>query len=253
MNLDFALVNRALGSIGMAPLTDEDKLAENEAWQTAMSYYLQTMLEALAQVEWTSAKRRRELAPARMPRKHNPDFACAYDLPLDCAKAIELDGREYFEIEAGVLYTDAAPARLLYVGNGRQLRELQSLHGGNARRRLTDSYLSGGDASRDRRYEWGDKLLSGGNAQRVPPQQPPEDGEDFPDYRDLRLEPNFYLYWECLLSAKYALRLTDKPDLAIVYFNKAQAIGRAAEAVSREQAAGRRKAAPSWQEELGLS
>ena len=107
--------------------------------------------------------------------------------------------------------------------------------------------------------EWGDNILSGGNARRGAVPVPftdavsiPEEDEDFPDYRELRLEANFYLYWECLLSAKYALRLTDRPGLAGEFYAKAQAAGRAADAISREQSAGRRKAAPTWQEALGL-
>jgi hypothetical protein len=94
-----------------------------------------------------------------------------------------------------------------------------------------------------------DNILSGGNARRKEPAPP---SEDFPDYREPSLEAGFYLYWECLLSAKYALRLTGKPDLAFTFFNKAQAIGRAAEAASIANSAARVKAPPSWQEELGL-
>ena len=249
MNLDFALVNRALLNIGQAQITETDKQAGNEAWRTAKDYYLTTMLEALSQVEWTGAKRRRELCPAKMPHKRHADFACTYDLPIDCAKPIELDEHEYFEVEANLLYTNVSPARLLYVSNGRLLADQAVISGGNARRRLTGVYITGGDAGRVRRWEWGDNLISGGNAGREPPVL---STDDFPDYREQRLESNFYHYWENLLSAKYALRLTDTPDLAVVYFNKAAAIGRAAEVVSIKRSAGRIKAADTWQEALGL-
>lgn len=249
MNMDFALVNRALLNIGMAPLTSADKQAGNEAWRTARDYFLETMLESLAQVEWTGAKRRRELSPARMPLRKHADFAYAYDLPIDCAKPIELDGQEFFKVEGALLYTDTTPARLLYVSNGRHLANQKEITGGNARRKRTSEYISGGDATRSRRYEWGDNVISGGNAKRKVPVPP---ADDYPDYREQRLEPNFYLYWENLLSSKYALRLTDKPDISMVYFQKAQAIGRAAEVVSLAGSAARKKAAETWQEELGL-
>ena len=249
MNMDFALVNRALLNIGMAQITGADKLAGNEAWRTAKDYYLVTMLEALSQVEWTGAKRRRELCPAMMPHKGNADFGHAYDLPIDCAKPIELDAQEYFEVEANLLYTDASPARLMYVSNGRLLADQAVISGGTAGRRLAGAYITGGDAGRARRWEWGDNLISGGNAGRGAPVL---STDDFPDYRELRLESNFYLYWENLLSAKYALRLTDTPELAVMYFNKAAAIGRAAEVVSIKRSAGRIKAADTWQEALGL-
>jgi len=274
MNLNFALVNRALLNIGKAPITEADKKAGNEAWRTAKEYFLSTMLEALSQAEWTGAKRRRELCPAQMPRKRNADFAFAYDLPIDCAKPIELDAQEYFEVEANLLYVNAAPcrhcgrcqrynrprrsscrhrckarARLLYVSNGKRLADQAVVQGGNARRVLTDGYVTGGDADRIRRHEWHDNLLSGGNARR---KAPAPSSEDFLDYREMNLEPNFYLYCENLLSAKFALRLTERPDLAAAFFNKAQAIGRAAEVTSIAGSAARIKAPPSWQEELGL-
>jgi len=261
MNLDFALVNRALLNIGMAQLVPDDRKENNEAWRTAKGYFLDTMLEALEQVEWTGAKRRRELCPAQMPFKGNSDFAYAYSLPIECAKPIELDGQAYFEVEGRLLYTDGTPARLLYVSNGRRLIDQVFVSAGGSRRPLVPSYYTGGNADRARRHEWGDNIITGGNAlsERISGEDgsltvapPREADEDFPDYRELRLEPNFYLYWENLLSSKYALRLTDKPDLTMVYFNKAIAIGRAAEVVSIQHSAAKRKAADTWQEELGL-
>ena len=249
MNLDFALVNRALLNIGMMPLSIDDKAADNETWKTAKDYFLVTMLEALAQVEWTGAKRRRELTPVMMPIKANADFVHAYSLPIDCAKPIELDGQEYYKVEGNKLFTDADPARLLYVSNGKQFIDQEFISGGNARRPYYEDYITGGNARRNYRIEQGDNFISGGSAKerRFTPSE-----DDYPEYRALRLEPNFYLYWECLLSSKYALRLTDKPDLSVIYFNKAIAIGRAAEAISAAGAAGRKKAPDTWQEELGL-
>lgn len=266
MNLDFALVNRALMNIGKNPLTQTDRETDNEAWQTARDFFLHTMLEALAQVEWTGAKRRRELAPARMNYKRNREFAHAYALPMDCAKPVELDGQEYYKVEASVLFTDAAPARLLYVSsgkrfigfwkrervNGKWVVKMEAASGGGASRRLTPEYISGGDGRRGRRLEWGDGFISGGGGSRkVTP--PPEAFEDYPDYRALPLEPNFYLYWECLLSGKYALRMTDQPGLADAWLAKAMAYGRAAEVVSIAGSAGRKKAPGTWQEDLGLN
>ena len=262
MNMDFALASRALGNIGMAPITREDKEAGTEAWETAKAYYLQTMLEALAQAEWNSAKRRRELAPARMQRWRNLNFKFAYELPVDCARTVELQGQEYFEVEASVLYTDAAPALLLYISNGRRLIDQPVMQGGGSRRGLSwneQDYIWGGDARRSRRHcPHEDNTVTGGGAGRPthtsPPEAPPppEAEEDFPDYREMKLEPNLLLYWEYLLSSKYALRLTDKPELSMLYLNKAQAIGMAASAITSEQAAARRTAQPSWQESLGL-
>jgi len=261
MNIDFALVNRALMNINMEKLLSEnDRNEDSKEWQTAFAYYLNTMLETLAQVEWTGAKRRRELTPAQMPVKRHAEFAHVFCLPLDCAKTVELDGHEVFSVEAGLLYTDASPARLLYVSNGKRFIDQTVISGGNASRKPAPHYITGGNADRARRIEWGDNVVSGGNADTprtgsgnsvsVPP--PTEASEDYPEYRDLELEPNFYLYWEYLLSARYANRLTDQPGLADAWFAKALAIGRAAEAVSLAGSSGRRKAPDTWQEQLGL-
>jgi hypothetical protein len=255
MKLDCALVNRALLNLGMEPITPADREAENEAWRTAKAFYLQTMLEALEQVEWTSAKRRRELTPAPAPHLKNADFAYAYDLPLDCAKPIELEGREYFELEGFLLYTDAAPARLLYITTGRRMRRTLDtppvIAGGDAGRNphSPPEHITGGDAGRAHRVHHADGAADGGDAERG---APPDPADDFPDYWTLHLEPAFYLYWENLLSAKYALRLTGKPDLSAYFFNKAQAIGKQAQTTSAARSAARRIPAPSWQEQLGL-
>ena len=252
MNMDLALVNRALGNLGKETLSDIDRESKTESFLTAKAYYLQTMLETLERVEWTSALRRRELAPWRMPIKGSPDFARAYEVPYDCARPVELDGREPFKVEGPILYADADPARLLYVSNGRVFYcPGGTVSGGNAfTRRDPDFYLSGGDADSHRRRERGDPVLGGGSASREPFV---ESADDFPDYRELRLEPNFYWYWECLLTAKYASRLKDEPGRADIWLAKAIAVGRDAQAASRQKAAGRRVAAPTWQEELGLA
>ena len=256
MNLDSALVNRALRNLGMNPLDpDAGRRNNSEEWQTAKEYYLGTMLEALARVEWTGAKRRRELTPAQMPHKKNRDFAFAYDIPLDCAKPVELDGQGNFEAEANLLYTSERPARLLYVSNGKRFIDQDVISAGSSSRRPTPDHVTGGDARRTCRLEWGDNIIYGGSAYPgrpsvIPP--PPEASDDFPEYRELRLEPNFYLYWEYLLTYKYALRLTGQPGLADSYMAKAMAAGRAAELVSVSGSAGRYKASDTWQEELGL-
>jgi len=261
MNLDLALVNRALMNINMDPLPAEkyrDK--DSKEWQTAYAYYLSSMLEALAQVEWTGAKRRRELAPAQTPVKHHAEFAYVYCLPIDCAKTIELDGHELFAVEAGMLFTSARPARLLYISNGKRLYNQTVILGGDASRPPTPDYVSGGNADRARRHEWGDNVVAGGNADTVRIEvgdgiqtpSPPEAAEDYPDYRTLELEPNFYLYWEYLLSARFAQRLADQPSLADSWFAKAAMIGGAAEAISLAGSSGRRKAPDTWQEQMGL-
>jgi hypothetical protein len=263
MNADFALINRAMENIANDGSRNADRINNTPVWETAKQYYLSTMLETLEQVEWTGAKRRRELAPMQMPCKKNPEFAAVYLLPVDCAKPVELDGKAYFKVEGELLYTDAVPARLLYVSNGRQfyVRE-RFISGGNAQRRPFPNYVSGGDSRRNRRIEHGDGYVCAGNAETLQYEDPegnvtgpphPAAGDDFPEYYEPDMEPNFWLYLEFLLSSKYAARLTDKEEIAAMWFAKAREIGRTAQAVSLEQAAGRRVAAQTWQEELGIN
>jgi hypothetical protein len=259
MNMDRGLVNRALGNLGLELLTESDRADKTGKWETAKARYLNTMLETLERVEWTGAKRRRELAPCRLPLlRASPRFPRAYELPLDCSKPIELGGGALWEVEERVLHTDADPAVLLYVRNGRKLYfppgEIWT--GGNAGRGRVTQIISGGDAFRHRRLEAGE-MVSGGNAFTPRPGQanwpPPPNTEDYPDYDELKdMEPNFYLYWECLLTALYAGRLAEKPGLAEVWVARAHAAGRGAVAASRAQAASRRPSPRTWQEELGL-
>ena len=263
MNLDFKLLNRALMNINVEPIGIEDREARTKVWETVKSFYLQTMLEALTEVEWTSAKRRRELAPMRMPCKKNPDFAHVYLLPVDCAKPIELDERVYYKVEGKLLFTDARHARLLYVSNGRKFYVPGGyLTGGHSKRKTSvndvcTDYVTGGDSRRDIRFEWGDAFISGGDYERnslfLPPPDWPEDAdEDFPEYDILDFEPNFLLYWEYMLSSRYAARLTDQVQLADLWFAKAAMIGKRAQVVSLQQGAGKKTAPDTWQEALGI-
>jgi hypothetical protein len=259
MNVDLQIVNRALQNIGNAPISLQDKQANNSAWVTARDYYLSTLLESLAEIAWTSAMRRRVLEPNRQPKKANRSYRFVYDMPIDCAKPISLQDDDYFVVEGAFLYTDNPRAKLLYITNGRRLIDQAIVNGGNARRSLTSDYFTGGDARRNDRYEWGDNFLSGGNASRPfataaqpLPSPPPEAFEDFPDYRELHLEAQFYIYFEKMLSSKYALKLTDKPDLHMAYYQEALAVGKNSAQASKSQSAAKRRAPKLWAEELGL-
>jgi hypothetical protein len=253
MNADLAFVNRALLNVGNAPLSAEEcAQADNAAWAAVKAFYLSTMLESLQEVPWTSAKRRRFLAPTRKPHKGNAGYPRAFDLPIDCAKPLELEDKAYFVLEGGLLYTASPAPALLYVSNGRRLIDQTEVSGGGAFRRPGSEYFTGGDASRNRRYEQGDNILCGGNAERTPPVPPPEAAEDFPEYAEVRFEAQFYLYWEKMLSAKLALKITDKPDLHLALFQEAAAISQNAQQASIAQSAAKRKAPALWADELGL-
>jgi hypothetical protein len=262
MNMDIGLVNRALQNIGNAPLSTADKTAGNSAWVTAKAYYLETMLEALSAVEWTSAKRRRILMPSKKPFKTNSAFAHAFDMPLDCAKPISLEEGAYFVVESDLLYTDAETAALLYITNGKRLIDQEIVTGGplyasgttgGAKRGPKAPYFSGGDARRRARYEAGDNILVGKKHPTVPPIPTPLSwDEDFPEYQALGLDPQFFVYWEKMLSAKYAMKVTDKPELHTAFLQEAAMIGQGASQASIAQGAAKIKPPALWADALGL-
>jgi hypothetical protein len=252
MNMDIGMANRALFAAGIDELKPGDVKEESERFKIIRDYYLSTMLEAMAKVEWSGAKRRRSLTPTMKPHKQNAEFRYAFDLPMDCAKPVSLDAQEFFRVESGLLYCNTPVARLLYITNGKRLIGQTSLSAGNASRRRPDEYITGGDAQRNNRFEEGDNIITGGNASRTTPVPPPEASEHFPDYQELRLEPQFYHYWEKMLSSKAAMRFTDNPNLHVTFFQEAALIGQEAAQTSIAQSAAKRKAPAPWADELGL-
>lgn len=102
--------------IGEAPLSIGDTTSRTSL--LVQSFYLTTILEALIEVPWTSAKTRKELIQEAFEQNYT-SFAFMYNLPADCARALELQTNEYFIVEKTYLYTDMPNAVLLYISNGR--------------------------------------------------------------------------------------------------------------------------------------
>ena len=115
MNIDIELANRALGSVGQSALQADD--TGSKSYLLIKKFYLQTMLESLETVAWTSGKKRAKLT--KIAGENYSSFGASYKLPIDCAKIIELADKSYYIVEGTVLYTDATEAVLVYVGNGR--------------------------------------------------------------------------------------------------------------------------------------
>lgn len=118
MNIDRALVNRALLKAGQTTLTDEDINNNSEAWKTVKEFYLSTMLETLARTQWTSAKRRTQLHKNE-EAENLSIYEIMYDLPVDCARAVKLNSESRFIVEGQYLYTNDSDAVLMYITNGR--------------------------------------------------------------------------------------------------------------------------------------
>lgn len=120
MNIKRDVANRALLKCGQTPLTDED--IENNAvlWRVIKSFYLSTILESLAEFDWTCCKKRSALHLVDTAETENlSTFSFAYALPVDLSKPLEIEQNALFRIEGNVLYTNIENAHLLYISNGK--------------------------------------------------------------------------------------------------------------------------------------
>lgn len=115
MNIDPDLANRALSAVGQSRLQEGDK--SSKSYLLIKKFYLQTMLESLEMIPWTSGKRRAKLIKADI--ENYSDFSSVYRLPPDCAKIMELTDKSYYIVEGKLLYTDATDPILVYITNGR--------------------------------------------------------------------------------------------------------------------------------------
>jgi hypothetical protein len=273
MNMDPGLVNRALLNTGQSPLTDEDVKEKNSNYLLCRNYYIAAFLEALSEVEWTGGRKRKKLLLTGRPVLINRDYRFAYDLPIDCAKPVELQDNAFFITEGRLLYTDIAGAELLYVSNGKILPPDPAASAGKPGSAHDTEYLSAGKpgdapelilrAGGPKDFLWfgpqdypGAPYPSG----RVPegwdgttPLPLPEDGGgdgDFPGFRLLGYEPKFYEYVEKSLSAKFAMKLSDQPGLHVQLLQEAMLAKREAVSASMSRRAAKREPGRWWTEEM---
>lgn len=117
MNRDTDLISRALIDAGQEPLTDNDSTNKSVRWRTIELYYLQTVLETIADAEWTCLKKRVALTVSE--DDNLTKYVYAYDLPIDCARAVEIQDNNEYIVEGNILFTDTEDAELLYISNGK--------------------------------------------------------------------------------------------------------------------------------------
>ena len=117
MNIDQALANRVFAGIGDDPLTPADYAGESLRFRILKDFYLQTFLEALSEVPWTRGKKRAVLS--KSDADNLSPYRYMYDLPVDCARPLEIQENAYFVAEGDRILTDRDGAALLYVTNGR--------------------------------------------------------------------------------------------------------------------------------------
>jgi hypothetical protein len=115
MNIDLNVANRALSRTGQQAIPATD--TSSKSYLMIKKHYLSTVLEALAEYAWTSAKKRATLTAAT--GENLTEWQFSFVAPIDCAQPLQLQDNEYFVLEGSILYTDAPSAHLLYITNGR--------------------------------------------------------------------------------------------------------------------------------------
>ncbi|GHV91614.1 hypothetical protein AGMMS50268_21170 [Spirochaetia bacterium] len=248
MNMDRSLVNRSLLDVGQHPLTDTDIEWKNENFQLCKDFYLQTFLEALSEVSWTGGRKRDKLVRTGRPHVKS-SFRFMYDMPFDCARPIELQGNGYYVVEDRFICTDVKRAELLYITNGKILRQIAIVTAGRPGDLHDMEYLTAGAP-----WTEPDVTLRAGRPADITDDLPvdPVIDEDYPDYRPPEYEPKFYEYVEKTLAAKFAMKLSNNPALRTQMLQEALLIRQEAVTASMGSAAARQNPQKWWKEELGL-
>ena len=247
MNMD--IVNRALLGTGQNQLAESDISEKNSAYELCKSYYITTFLEALSEVEWVGGRKRTKLVRTGRPVVKDRRYRFAYDMPYDCARPIELQNNDYFIVEDRLILTDTPKAELLYVSNGRVLRPIALASGGKPGDDLEHEYFTAGQPGTETDY-----TLYPGVPSDITDELPedPEPASDYPDFIVLEYEAKFFEYIEKKLAAKFAMKLSEQPQLRIQFLQEAMLVRQEAVSVSRASRAAKVKENKWWAEELGL-
>jgi len=249
MNMNLDIVNRALYATGQNPLAGADIAAGNSSFELCRAYYITAFLEALSEVEWVGGRKRAELVRTGRPVVRNRQYRFAYDMPCDCARPIELQNNDYFIVEDRLILTDAPKAELLYVSNGRVLRPIAAASCGEPGGDTEHEYFTAGQPWTEPDYT----LYPGGPSDvtdALP--EDPAPADDYPDYAALDYEHKFNEYVEKKLAAKFAMKLSEQPQLHVQLLQEAMLIKQEAVNASRAGRAAKVKETPWWSQQLGL-
>jgi hypothetical protein len=246
MKIDLSLANRALARIGVDPLTHSDREGQTLRWRTIKDAYLQTILEALSEVDWTGGRKRRRLMLTGVPHELT-GYSFVYDLPIDCARPLELRDGAYFVIENRMLATDQERAQLLYVTTGKFFAPVFLVSGGKPGEVPEEEYLSAG-----RPWDEAEVVLRAGKPGDGPFVVPARPDEDYPEHRPPQYEPKFYEYAERALAARLSSLLAKDQRLHSQLLQEALLIRQEAVTASMGAAAAKLKPQQWWKEELGL-
>jgi hypothetical protein len=117
VNVDWRLVNRSLLSIGESFVEQQDIIDNNEKVKTIKEMYLTTFLEALTEIDWTSARVGKALIETNLKSVYKP-YEYEYELPIDCAKPLKIQGEARFSIQGRSIFSEVPDAILLYITSG---------------------------------------------------------------------------------------------------------------------------------------
>jgi len=284
MNMNLDIVNRALYAAGQDMIEADDlkKIGDNTdesseeskkksaVYKLCKSYYLATFLEALSEAEWLGGRKRAGLMRTGRPVLTNRKYSFAYDMPYDCAKPIELQDNEYFIVEDRLILTDVPDAELLYVSNGKVLKPIAAAvmkpgmipeseyFSAGKPGDLPDYTLHPGrpaDLPHVKNGTWRVNQKDTGIPDTEPPPEIPDDPKpvtDYPDYIELNYEPKFFEYIEKKLASKFAMKLSEQPQLRNQLLQEALLVKQEAVDASRASRAAKRKPTELWEDELGL-
>ena len=117
MNINKEIVARAMDKAGEEPITKEEWEANKSTRiRLIKDYYLATILETLANTSWTSQKKRTQLI-SQAEQPNLTSYLFMYELPIDCAKPIEINGVQEYLVEDGFIYTNVENPILVYISN----------------------------------------------------------------------------------------------------------------------------------------
>jgi hypothetical protein len=247
MNMNRDIINRALLYAGQFLLTGRDIADKNANYELCHQYYIATILEAASEVEWTGGRRRQKLVVTGRPLRRDERYRFTYDMPFDCAKPVELQNNEFFFVEDRLILTDAPGAELLYVSNGKVLRPIAVASAGRPGGVHDMEYMTAG-----RPGTVPEVTLWPGRPADIGEGLPgdPDPADDYPDYRAMDYEPKFYEYIEKNLAAKFAMKLSDRPELHAQLLQQAMLIKREAMAASKSRLSAKVERKKWWTEEM---
>lgn len=245
MNIKRDIVARAMIKAGEDPLTDEEfNDKKGTRWRTVKDFYFSVIQEALAGTEWTSQKKRKKLSLSE--DENLTAYMFIYDLPEDCAKAIEINNEEEYLIEGRYLYTDVEEVILTYISSGYNPEITYE----EANPQPTeDTFSEGTYYTYDTETEsyipavsWTDEEIY---------YVVKEDTSDYPGYDDFTPDPMLAEYIETKLAANLALKLTGDNSKYQLLFSEAQIIENRAIKASMAHGHNKDKGNKWWTDTLG--